>query len=257
MINILTDTLMALWNSTWKGKVLPGLVAFIIVGICMSCFFLLIKLPVFSRQPSVSNHSNRGSEDGIVQSLQSNSAHPTAIATPTLMLTPTQASDSPSPSIPTPMPIQLPGIVSDSGAVPASHTDTGNMNIYPAVATEPVNNVNRALARRHTHPLPNANATSAPSDETIVASTQPATTTIATIMGVPTPTPTIMVAPTPTVFISASNPTPTSTYPATPISGSSPTISATTATNVATISTVAPAVTPTPTANLPDASAIA
>jgi len=43
MINTITDTLMALWNSTWKGKVLPGLVAFIIVGVSMSCFFFADK----------------------------------------------------------------------------------------------------------------------------------------------------------------------------------------------------------------------
>jgi len=256
MINTITDSLMALWNSTWKGKVLPGLVAFIIVGVSMSCFFLLIKLPAFSHQPSALNQSSGGSEKDIVQSPRSN-GHPTAVVTPTLVLTPTQASDSSIPFIPTPMPVQLPGIVSDPGVAPAANTENlypGNIDINP-VATVPVNNVKHA---RHIQPSPTAAAVSPV--ETTTASIQstatPTTVTTntasaPTIVATSTPVPTIVVAPTPAAPVPTSSSTPASTYPPTPISGSSPTVSvtATLAPKVATTSTVAPAITPMPTVN--------
>ncbi len=92
MIDTLTDTLMALWNSTWRGKILPGLLAFIIVGICMSLFFLLIKSPAFLHQPSALNRSSKESGKSVSLALSphhSGDVHATVVPTPMPTVVPT------------------------------------------------------------------------------------------------------------------------------------------------------------------------
>ncbi len=226
MFNALVDTLMALWNATWREKVAPVFVAVLVVGVSVF-LFVVLSLPTFSPRSAASSHG--GLEKQSKKSVAIN-PHATGSVQAIAVPTPAQTSDTknsplqtPIPAStegsathysPTPIPTSLPGpgIVIDPGIDGSAYI--GTTNIAPTDTSPASKEVYPPV--KHDTPSHTA-VTSAPS----VAAT-PRATLPASINGTPTPVstlsppPTIVVTPptggvevTPTVVIPVGGPTPT------------------------------------------------
>ena len=248
MFDALVDTLMALWNSTWREKVVPTFLAFLVVGVSLFLFFVQIDLFSFSPLSSVSSrsglqhHSKKSASLAINPHVTSN-VHTTAVPTPVRVsntkdaLTPTPipapmeaAGNTTYPPAPALIPVAMPGIVSAPGL--NASTDIGTTSIA-STDTSPAMQENRPRARHNISPTTVAPV---PSKVATTRATAPAiaTTTVngtaapvlptPTLVATPTsPPPTTLVGGTPTAAMPTSAPTPTTfapVYPDTPVSKS-------------------------------------
>ncbi|GAC1487258.1 MAG: hypothetical protein NVS2B12_41870 [Ktedonobacteraceae bacterium] len=220
---MIIDTLMALWNSNWREKVLPVTIAFLVVGISMTIFFLLIGLPAFSQPSVVSNHSSvpASPEKSVSLVITSQATVPPTIMsmltpTPTTPpapeLTPAPAESgiayTPNTPIPGSLPVQMPGIVSNPWAGTAYLAPAASRDIDPPAA----HTVAVTSGKHTSHPV---KATSVPVQPVVVTVTPTPTATATATTASSTPTPTATVQPTPTVGVTP-EPVPTTTQGVTP-----------------------------------------
>lgn len=247
MLDALVDTLMALWNATWREKVGSTLFAFLAVGISTCIFLMQVGLPNISRLSSPSSSTSLQGQASRSDSLTIK-LHVTASVQAIIVSTPVQTGgdtkNSPTPipvptqntppaPIPAPMPVQLPGIVS----LPDIYAYTRTTDIASTDTTPAKSRVHES--GRHSSPR----KTATPVSTVGITTVAPTATAIgSTIAPMPTPAPTTIaptpiVVATPTVVVPINGPTPTNlvpVYPATPTSASIP----------ANIVTVSPAIVP-------------
>ena len=254
MLDALVDTLMALWNATWREKALPTLFAFLAVGISTCIFLMQVGLPTLSRLSSPSSPASLQGQASRSDSLAikphvTASVQVIAVSTPVQTGADTKNSPTPVPAptqattyspAPAPMPVQLPGIVS----LPDIYAYTGTTDIVSTDTTPAKSRLHESSRhsspRKTATPVPTVAVTTVAPTATATGGTITPIPTPAPTTAAPTPLPTPIAAATPTVVVPTNVPTPTNpvpVYPATPTSASTP----------ANTVTVSPAIVPTDT----------
>lgn len=241
MFDALVDTLMALWNATWRETVVSGFVAFLIGGVCLFLFFVQLGLPLF---PEPSSASSPASLQRQLTRSGSLALRPHRISSMTATTVPVPVKSSKDLLVPTSTPVpteapsdtmyvptSLPALfpVDMPGIIPAPGLD-GSTNI----GTTNISSMRTSSSMKKAHPSirhnpPPATVASVPSPVVTARATSSATTVpTAAVPETPVPSvptsvatsispPPALIEVTPTVVIPASAPTPTTYLPIYPV----------------------------------------
>lgn len=247
MFDALVDTLMALWNATWRETVVSGFVAFLIGGVCLFLFFVQLGLPIFPEPSSASSPASLQRQPTRSGSLAIN-VHRTSSVLATAVPVSAKSHDTKALSVPTPtsatteapgdtasvptpipalppalLPVDMPGIVPAPGL--DGSTNIGTTNPFPMRTSS---SMKKAHPPTRHHP-PSAPIAPVPPPVVTARATSPAATlptaavpetpvpSVPTSVAAPVSPPPTLVEVTPTVVIPASAPTPTSYVPIYPV----------------------------------------